>query len=85
MNSFKDKHTPYRLRSGDAPVHTNNQNITRNKNFVFDSQGPTGKARGTSSQLADKYLALGRESAAVGDSVLSEYFFQYAEHYRRHF
>ena len=80
MSSFKDKHTNYRLRSGHVQ-HTSH--TIKNKNHVFDSQGPTGKARGTSVQLVEKYLSLGREAAALGDTVMCEYFFQYAEHYRR--
>lgn len=81
MNSFKDKHSNYRLRSPHASQH--HPHAAKNKNHVFDSQGPTGKARGTSVQLVDKYLSLGREAAAMGDTVMCEYFFQYAEHYRR--
>lgn len=81
MNSFKDKNSNYRLRSPHMSQHQSH--AAKNKNHVFDSQGPTGKARGTSIQLVDKYLSLGREASAMGDTVMSEYFFQYAEHYRR--
>lgn len=84
MNSFKDKHSNsnHRVRAPHAPQHQQQQ-ASKNKNHVFDSQGPTGKARGTSAQLVDKYVSLGREASAMGDSVMCEYFFQYAEHYRR--
>jgi hypothetical protein len=81
MNSFKDKHSNYRLRSPHASQQ--HSHAVKNRNHVFDSQGPTGKARGTSVQLVDKYVSLGREASAMGDTVMCEYFFQYAEHYRR--
>lgn len=49
----------------------------------FDSSGPEGKVRGTAKQLFEKYTALGRDSMSIGDRVVAESFFQYAEHYRR--
>ncbi|GAJ46113.1 hypothetical protein HE1_00436 [Holospora elegans E1] len=80
MNSFRDKpQGPYQFRPGSH----RNQKVAKNKHHIFESQGPTGKARGTSVQLVEKYLSLGREALALGDTVLSEYFFEYVEHYQR--
>jgi hypothetical protein len=50
---------------------------------VFESLGPGGKNRGTMQQLMDRYTALGRDASRDGDTVLSQGFFQHAEHYRR--
>ena len=83
MNSFRDKqHGSYRFRSGNSEAQ-GYQKVAKNKHHIFESQGPTGKTRGNSVQLVEKYLSLGREASAVGDTVLSEYFFEYVEHYQR--
>ena len=52
-------------------------------NTAFDSNGPTGKMRGSAQQLVEKYMNLGRDSLSSGDFVTAESCFQYAEHYRR--
>ena len=54
-----------------------------NRNHVFDSSGPDLRIRGTSQQLFEKYLQLGRDATSVGDRVMAESYFQYAEHYFR--
>ena len=83
MNSFRDKQQkPYRFRSETSGT-PGYQKVAKNKHHIFESQGPTGKTRGNSVQLVEKYLSLGREAFALGDSVLSEYFFEYVEHYQR--
>ena len=41
------------------------------------------KVRGTAQTVADKYLQLGRDALASGDIVMSESYFQHAEHYLR--
>ena len=54
-----------------------------NRNHVFDSSGPDLRIRGTSQQLFEKYLQLGRDATGSGDRVMAESYFQYAEHYFR--
>ena len=39
--------------------------------------------RGTSQQLFEKYLQLGRDATSGGDRVMAESYFQHAEHYFR--
>ena len=39
--------------------------------------------RGTSQQLFEKYLQLGRDATSGGDRVMAEGYFQHAEHYFR--
>ncbi|MCX7381208.1 MAG: DUF4167 domain-containing protein [Alphaproteobacteria bacterium] len=58
-------------------------NVPLNRNHVFDSQGPDLRIRGTSQQLFEKYLQLGRDATSSGDRVMAESYFQYAEHYFR--
>src|SRR3984957_12079960 len=58
-------------------------NIPLNRNHVFDSSGPDLRIRGTSQQLFEKYLQLGRDATSGGDRVMAESYFQHAEHYFR--
>jgi hypothetical protein len=57
--------------------------IPLNRNHVFDSNGPDVRVRGTSQQLFEKYLQLGRDATSSGDRVMAESYFQHAEHYFR--
>ncbi len=57
--------------------------IPLNRNHVFDSNGPDIRIRGTSQQLFEKYLQLGRDATSGGDRVMAESYFQHAEHYFR--
>ena len=54
------------------------------RNQTFDSNGPGVRLRGTAHQIYEKYLTLGRDSAASGDRIMSESYFQHADHYYRH-
>ena len=68
---------------GGGPVRHQSGNVPMNRNHVFDSSGPDLRIRGTSQQLFEKYLQLGRDATSVGDRVMAESYFQYAEHYFR--
>ncbi|MCB1539212.1 MAG: DUF4167 domain-containing protein [Rhodospirillales bacterium] len=50
---------------------------------VFDSNGPDVRIRGTAWQVHEKYLALAKDAAASGDSIMAENYMQHAEHYQR--
>lgn len=52
-------------------------------NRVYESNGPDVKVRGTAQTIADKYLQLGRDAQASGDTVMAESYYQFAEHYLR--
>ena len=49
----------------------------------FDSNGPDVKIRGNPSQIFEKYQSLTQDAATSGDRVMSENYFQHAEHYYR--
>jgi hypothetical protein len=53
------------------------------RNQSFDSNGPGVRLRGTAHQIYEKYLMLGRDSAASGDRIMSENYFQHADHFYR--
>lgn len=75
-------HRPSGSSGGGGTRHQNGQ-IPLNRNHVFDSNGPEVRIRGTSQQLFEKYLQLGRDATSSGDRVLAEAYFQHAEHYFR--
>ena len=54
-----------------------------NKNTVIESFGPISQLRGNVQQLNEKYNNLGNDAASNDDKVLSETYFQFADHYHR--
>lgn len=50
---------------------------------TFDSNGPDVRIRGTAWQVHEKYLALAKDAASSGDSIMAENYLQHAEHYQR--
>ena len=68
---------------GGGPIRHQSGNVPLNRNHVFDSNGPDLRVRGTSQQLFEKYLQLGRDATSGGDRVMAESYFQHAEHYFR--
>ncbi|PCK00250.1 MAG: hypothetical protein COA45_00240 [Zetaproteobacteria bacterium] len=67
--------------------NNNNGNNGRRNNQprtqVYDSNGPDVRIRGTAHQVAEKYLALAKDSTALGEHTIAENYFQHAEHYIR--
>ena len=68
---------------GGVPIRHQTGNMPLNRNHVFDSSGPDLRIRGTSQQLFEKYLQLGRDATSSADRVMAESYFQHAEHYFR--
>ena len=68
---------------GGVPIRHQSGNVPLNRNHVFDSNGPDLRIRGTSQQLFEKYLQLGRDAMSSADRVMAESYFQHAEHYFR--
>lgn len=54
-----------------------------NKNTVLESFGPISQVRGNVQQLNEKYNSLGNDAASNDDKVLSETYYQFADHYHR--
>ncbi|NVK33012.1 MAG: DUF4167 domain-containing protein [Rhodobacteraceae bacterium] len=50
---------------------------------TYDSNGPDVKIRGTAQHVAEKYQQLARDAQASGDRIMSENYYQHAEHYLR--
>lgn len=69
---------------GQGGGHNNGQRRgAYNRNQIFDSNGPDVRIRGTAHQVCEKYLALAKDAASIGDSILAESYLQHAEHYQR--
>ncbi len=47
----------------------------------FDSNGPTGRIKGTAMQIVDKYTSLAREARLGGNELMEENLLQYSEYY----
>ena len=54
-----------------------------NINRHFESNGPDVKIRGSAQQVLEKYLQYARDAQTSGDRIMSEAYFQHAEHYQR--
>ena len=84
MNMKRMRGRNHRSGGGGGGGFRNQQNgIPLNRNHVFDSSGPEMRVRGTAQQLYDKYTQLARDAASSADRVLSEGYYQHAEHYFR--
>ena len=83
MRPFRNNNKRSRFRSnGDRNFKRNgeNQNFTVNSNFQRKSPG---KNNHNAPQLIEKYNDLAREALSNGDKILSENYFQHADHFLR--
>ena len=74
------------MRQGQHKNRSRGRNQRRQgnpSNRVYESNGPDVKVRGTAQTVADKYLQLARDAVSSGDIVMSESYYQHAEHYIR--
>ncbi|GBR54540.1 hypothetical protein AA106555_1708 [Neokomagataea thailandica NBRC 106555] len=83
MNMKRMRGRQHRSGGGGASRNHGNAQTPLNRNHVFESNGPDLRVRGTSQQLFEKYLQLGRDATGTGDRILAEAYFQHAEHYFR--
>lgn len=65
--------------------HRNNYNKNKRngRSQNFDSNGPTGRIKGSAKQIFEKYQSLARDAYSTGDNILMENYYQHAEHYFR--
>ena len=88
MNSFKNHHKRNRFKSnGDRSFRKRNGdslkfNSDYSTNTSFQRKFP-GKNNHNASKLIDKYNDLAREALSKGDKILSENYFQHADHFAR--
>ena len=88
MNSFRNNHKRNRFRSnGDRNFRKRNGdslkfNSDYSTNINFQRKHP-GKNNHNASKLVEKYNDLAREALSKGDKILSENYFQHADHFSR--
>ena len=87
MKNFKNNYRRNRYRNnGSKGFHKNGNDQKLNSdfsnNFNFRRRNP-GRNNQNASKLVEKYTSLAREALSNGDKILSENYFQYAEHFIR--
>ena len=88
MNNFKNSHKRYRFRSnGDRNFKKRNGesqkfNNDYSSNVNFQRKIP-GRNNHNASKLIEKYTELAKEALSNGDKILSESYFQHADHFTR--
>ena len=87
MKNFNNNYRRNRYRNnGSRSFHKNGSDQKLNSDFSnnsnFRRRNP-GRNNQNASKLVEKYTSLAREALSNGDKILSENYFQYAEHFIR--
>ena len=87
MKNFKSNYRRNRYRNnGDRSFNKNSNDQKLNSDFSnnsnFRRRNP-GRNNQNASKLVEKYTSLAREALSNGDKILSENYFQHAEHFIR--
>ena len=86
MRTFRNNHKRGRYRNNDRNFKRNGENPKFNSDFssdsIFQRKSP-GKNNHNAPKLIEKYNDLAREALSAGDKILSENYFQHADHFAR--
>jgi len=86
MRTFRNNHKRSRYRNNDRNFKRNGENPKFNSDFssdsIFQRKSP-GKNNHNAPKLIEKYNDLAREAISKGDKILSENYFQHADHFAR--
>ena len=86
MRTFRNNNKRGRFRNNDRNFKRNddvakfNSNFSRNSNF---KRKVPGRNNHNAPKLIEKYNDLAREALSNGDKILSENYFQHADHFMR--
>ena len=87
MRSFRNNHKRMRNRSvNDRPFNRSNDINRLNSDFGNRENGfrrKSNRNNGNVEKLITKYNELAREALSNGDKILSENYYQYADHFLR--
>ena len=86
MRTFRNNHKRGRYRNNDRNFKRNGENLKFNSDFSSDSlfqRKSPGKNNHNAPKLIEKYNDLAREALSIGDKILSENYFQHADHFAR--
>ena len=83
MRSFRNNNKRSRYRSnGDRNFKRNGENQSFSNGVNFQRKSP-GRNNQNAPKLIEKYTDLAREALSNGDKILSENYFQHADHFIR--
>ena len=83
MRSFRNNNKRSRYRSnGDRNFKRNGENQSFTNSVSFQRKSP-GRNNQNAPKLIEKYTDLAREALSNGDKILSENYFQHADHFIR--
>ena len=86
MRTFRNNHKRGRYRNNDRNFKRNGENLKFNSDFssdsIFQRKSP-GRNNHNAPKLIEKYNDLAREALLKGDKILSENYFQHADHFAR--
>ena len=83
MRSFRNNHKRSRYRSnGERNFKRNGENQSFSNSVNFQRKSP-GRNNQNAPKLIEKYTDLAREALSNGDKILSENYFQHADHFIR--
>ena len=86
MRTYRNNYKRGRYRSNDRNFKRNGENPKFNSDFssdsIFQRKSP-GKNNHNAPKLIEKYNDLAREAISKGDKILSENYFQHADHFAR--
>ncbi len=77
-NNFRRNDRNYKINNGDRSKFVSS--FTNNENFQRKSPGRNNH---NASKLIEKYNNLAREALSIGDKIMSENYFQHADHFSR--
>ncbi len=77
-NNFRRNDRNYKINNGDRSKF--GSSFTNNENF---QRKAPGRNNHNASKLIEKYNNLAREALSIGDKIMSENYFQHADHFSR--
>ena len=77
-NNFRRNERNYKISNGDRSKF--GTSFTSNENF---QRKAPGRNNHNASKLIEKYNNLAREALSIGDKIMSENYFQHADHFSR--
>tara|TARA_B100001996_G_scaffold342138_1_gene296586 strand:+ start:27 stop:407 length:381 start_codon:yes stop_codon:yes gene_type:complete len=86
MRTFRNNNKRSRFRSNDRNFKRNGENQKFNSDFSSNSnfqRKVPGRNNHNAPKLIEKYNDLAREALSNGDKILSENYFQHADHFTR--
>jgi 5'-3' exonuclease len=81
-NSSNNRRPPFRSNNRRSPFRSNNEGSKFSNNDNFQRKVP-GRNNHNAVKLIEKYNDLAREALANEDKILSENYFQHADHFTR--